>query len=97
MPAIRLYTELCACVKQADSFMRELGWIKLMTPGARMSNETIVLSISDNVCVDLHGVKLRSTNEVAQALEKIRSESPGATMLIEADNSLYYEAIGKAI
>jgi biopolymer transport protein ExbD len=62
-----------------------------------MSNEIIVLSISDNACVDLHGVKLRSTNEVAQALEKIRGKSPGATISIEADDSIHYEAIGKAI
>ncbi|GJJ00150.1 hypothetical protein RugamoR64_06880 [Duganella rhizosphaerae] len=60
-------------------------------------NEIIVLRISDNVCVDLNGVKLRSTNEVAEALEKKNSENPDAVISIEADDSIHYEAIGKAI
>jgi hypothetical protein len=47
--------------------------------------------------VDLNGIKLGSTAEVAQALEKIRSDNPDVTISIESDSSKYYEAIGKAI
>jgi biopolymer transport protein ExbD len=62
-----------------------------------MPDETIVLSVSDHAGVDLNGVKLGSTTEVAQALEKIRIDNPDATVSIEADGSAHYEAIGKAI
>ena len=62
-----------------------------------MPDESIVLSVSDHACVDLNGVKLGSTNEVAQALEKLRIDNPDATVSIEADGSAHYEAIGKAI
>ena len=60
-------------------------------------NELIVLRISDNIYVDLNGVKLGSKNEVAEALEKLRAEIPNATVSIEADDPIHYEAIGKAI
>ncbi|WP_332848065.1 hypothetical protein [Massilia sp. S19_KUP03_FR1] len=60
-------------------------------------NEKIVLRISDSVCVDLDGIKLQSTNDVAEALEKISAKHPTATVSIEADDSNHYEAIGKAI
>ena len=60
-------------------------------------NQITVLGISDNVHVDVDGVKLCSTNEVAEALEKVMAENPGATVSIEADDSIHYEAIGKAI
>lgn len=57
----------------------------------------VVLRISDNDGVDLNGVKLRSTSEVAQALEKIRAENSDMTVSVEADDSKWYESIGKAI
>lgn len=57
----------------------------------------IVLRISDNDGVDLNGVKLRSTSEVAEALEKIGAENPGMTVSVEATDSKWYESIGKAI
>ena len=57
----------------------------------------VVLRISDNDGVDLNGVKLRSTNEVTDALEKICAENPDMTVSIEASESIYYESIGKAI
>jgi biopolymer transport protein ExbD len=68
-----------------------------VTFGAAMSDEIIVLSVCDQAFVDLNGVKLGSTSEVAQALEKLRIDNPGATVSIEADGSAHYEAIGKAI
>jgi biopolymer transport protein ExbD len=60
-------------------------------------SEILVLRILDDVHVDLNGIKLGSTAEVAQALEKIRSDNPDVTISIESDSSKYYEAIGKAI
>jgi len=60
-------------------------------------NEIIVLKISGHDCVDVDGLILRSTSEVADALEKVWIENPGATISIEADDSTHYEAIGKAI
>ncbi|MFS2003750.1 hypothetical protein ACEN9F_08995 [Duganella sp. CT11-25] len=60
-------------------------------------SEILVLRILDEVHVDLNGIKLGSTAEVAQALEKIRSDNPDVTISIESNNSKYYEAIGKAI
>ncbi|MES2128976.1 MAG: hypothetical protein V4463_17040 [Pseudomonadota bacterium] len=42
-------------------------------------------------------MKLISTNEVAEALNKIQTDRPDLIVSIEADNSRYYEAIGKAI
>ena len=59
--------------------------------------ELCVLRISNNDdSVDLNGVKLRSTTEVAEALEKMSATNPGMTVSIEASGSIY-EAIGKAI
>ena len=60
-------------------------------------DKIIVLQISDNDGVDLNGVKLRSTSEVAEALEKMCPENSGVTVSIEASESIYYESIGKAI
>ena len=60
-------------------------------------NKIIVLRISENDSVDLVGLKLRSTNEVAEALQKMSADNPGATVSIEAGDSTHYEAIGKAI
>ena len=60
-------------------------------------SEITVLRISDNVYVDLNGVKLRSTVEVAKALQQAVADNPNANLSIEADDSLHYEAIGKAI
>ncbi len=60
-------------------------------------SEILVLKISDNVHVDLNGMKLASTKEVAEALNKIHAENPDVTISIEADNSENFEAIGKAI
>lgn len=57
----------------------------------------IVLRISDNDGVELNGVKLRSTNEVAEALEKIRAENSNVTVSVEASDSRYFESIGQAI
>jgi hypothetical protein len=57
----------------------------------------VVLRISDNDGVDLNGVKLRSTTEVAEALEKIGSESLDVTISVEVREYRYYEAIGMAI
>jgi biopolymer transport protein ExbD len=57
----------------------------------------IVLRISDNDGVELNGVKLRSTNEVAEALEKVRAENSDVTVSVEASDSIYFESIGKAI
>jgi biopolymer transport protein ExbD len=68
-----------------------------VTFGATMRDKIIVLSVSGHAGVDLNGVKLDSTSEVAQALEKMRIDSPDATVSIEADGSAHYEAIGKAI
>lgn len=59
--------------------------------------EIIVLQISDNEAVYLNGVKLRSTSDVAEALEKMCPEKSGVTVSIEASDSIYYESIGKAI
>ncbi|KAB8066927.1 hypothetical protein [Janthinobacterium violaceinigrum] len=60
-------------------------------------DKVIVLQIFDNDGVDLNGVKLRSTNDVAEALEKMCPEKSGVTVSIEASESTYYESIGKAI
>lgn len=60
-------------------------------------SEVLVLQISDNLHVDLNGMKLVSTNEVAEALNKLHADSPDVTVSIEADKSEYYEATGKAI
>lgn len=57
----------------------------------------VILRISDNDGVDLNGVKLRSTSEVAQALEKIGAENPDMTVSVESTDSKWYESIGKAI
>ena len=57
----------------------------------------IVLRISDNDGVELNRVKLRSTNEVAEALEKIRAENSNVIVSIEASDSIYFESIGNAI
>ena len=57
----------------------------------------VVLRISDNDGVDLNGVKLRSTTEVAEALEKICSKSLDMTISVEASEYRYYEAMGMAI
>jgi hypothetical protein len=56
-----------------------------------------VLKIAGDDCVDLNGVNLRSTTEVADALEKMGAINPGLTVSIEARDSISYEAIGKAI
>lgn len=60
-------------------------------------DKMIVLRVSDNDGVELNGVKLRSTSEVAEALEKILAESSDVTVSVEASDSVYYESIGKAI
>jgi biopolymer transport protein ExbD len=60
-------------------------------------DKIVFLRISDNDGVDLNGTKLRSTSEVAEALEKMGAENPGVTVSIEASDSIYYESIGKAI
>lgn len=60
-------------------------------------DKIIVLQISDNDGVDLNGVKLRSTRDVAETLEKMCPETSGVTVSIEASDSIYYESIGKAI
>lgn len=60
-------------------------------------DKIVVLKISDNDGVELHGVKLRSVIEVADALEKIKAENPDVTVSVEASESTYYESIGKAI
>lgn len=59
--------------------------------------ELCVLRISGNESVDLNGVKLRSTTEVSEALEKMEAANPGLTVSIEASDFIFYEAIGKAI
>jgi hypothetical protein len=56
-----------------------------------------VLRISSNDGVELNGVSLRSTSEVAEALEKMHAENSDVTVSIEATDSRYYESIGKAI
>ncbi|WP_090183777.1 MULTISPECIES: hypothetical protein [unclassified Duganella] len=60
-------------------------------------DKMIVLRISDNDGIELNGVKLRSTGEVAEALEKIRAGSSDTTVSVEASDSTFYESIGKAI
>ena len=60
-------------------------------------DKMIVLRISDNDGVDLNGVKLHSTIEVAEALEKISAENPDIAVSVEATDSKWYESIGKAI
>lgn len=60
-------------------------------------SKIIVLQISDNDGVDWNGVKLRSTSDVAGALEKMCPEKSGVIVSIEASDSIYYESIGKAI
>lgn len=65
--------------------------------GATILDKIIVLRISDNDSVDLNGVKLYSTTEVAEALEKMSTENSSVTISIEASDSKYYESIGKAI
>jgi len=57
----------------------------------------LILRISDNDCVDLNGARLCSTSEISGALEKMSVGNPGLTVSIEATDSIYYEAIGKAI
>jgi hypothetical protein len=57
----------------------------------------VVLRIFDNDAVDLNGIKLRSTMEVAEALEKISAVKSGITVSVEATDSKYYEPIGMAI
>jgi biopolymer transport protein ExbD len=56
-----------------------------------------VLKISGNSSVDLNGVQLGSTTEVAEALEKMGAANPGLTVSIEASDSISYEAFGKAV
>ena len=60
-------------------------------------DKIIVLRISDNDGVDLNGVRLHSTTEVAEALEKISAESPDMNVAVDATDSKWYEAIGNAI
>lgn len=60
-------------------------------------NELCVLRIFGDASVDLNGVKLRSTTEVAEALEKIGATDPTFTVAIEASDFTNYEAIGMAI
>lgn len=60
-------------------------------------DKIIVLRIFDNDGVDLNGVKLYSTTEVAEALEKISSENLDMTVSVEASEYKYYESIGMAI
>jgi hypothetical protein len=57
----------------------------------------IVLRISDNDGVNLKGVKLLSTTDVAQALEKISAENPDMAFSVDATDSKWYESIVKAI
>lgn len=57
----------------------------------------IVLRIFDNDGIDLNGVTLRSTTEVAEALGKIRAENPDVIVSVDASDSIYYESIGKVI
>jgi biopolymer transport protein ExbD len=59
--------------------------------------ELCVLRISGDESVDLNGVKLCSTTEVAEALEKMDAANPKLTVSIEANGSISYEAMGKAI
>lgn len=56
-----------------------------------------MLRISDSDGVDLNGVKLHSTSQVAEALEKIYAENSAMTVSVEATDSKWYESIGKAI
>ena len=56
-----------------------------------------VLRISGSENVDLNGVELRSTTDVAEALEKKGAANPELTVSIEASDSVSYDAIGKAI
>lgn len=60
-------------------------------------DKMVVLRISDDDGVDLNGVKLHSTTEVAEALEKICTQNPGMTAAIDTTDSKCYESIGKAI
>lgn len=60
-------------------------------------DQIVVLKIVDNTGVELNGVKLHSTDEVAQALGKVHADHPGAIISIEADESRHYESIGKAL
>ena len=60
-------------------------------------DKIIVLRISDNDGVDLNGVRLHSTTEVAEALEKISAESPDMIVAVDATDSKWYESIGKAV
>lgn len=60
-------------------------------------DKIVVLRISDNDGVDLNCMKLRSTSEVAVALEKMSAENPDMTVSIETSDSTYYDSIGKAI
>lgn len=57
----------------------------------------VVLRISDNDGVDLNGVKLHSTTEIVEVLEKICAENSGLTVSVEATDSKWYESIGMAI
>ena len=60
-------------------------------------DETLVLRISDNDCVDFNGAKLHSVNEIAKALKKVIAENPEIIVSIESTGSGHYESIGKAI
>jgi len=60
-------------------------------------DKLIVLRISDNDCVELNGVKLHSTTEVAEALVNIAAGNPAMAVSVEATESKWYESIGKAI
>jgi hypothetical protein len=60
-------------------------------------DKIVVLRIYDNDGVDLNGVKLHSTTEVAEALEKIYAENSDTIVSVEATDSKWYESIGKAV
>lgn len=59
--------------------------------------KVIVLRISDHDGAELNGIKPSSTDEVAEALRKVRVENSDASISIEASDSTHYEPIGKAI
>lgn len=60
-------------------------------------DKIVVLRISDNDGVDVHGVKLRSTTEVAEALQKLCTAESDICVSVEASDSKWYESIGMAI
>lgn len=90
-------TVVTACSRPRAPFIEQTMNSEHLNLGATILTEIIVLRISDNDCVELDGMTLRSTNEVAEVLGKLRARSPDATISIEADDSNHYEAIGKAI